>query len=492
MAAGATASEVFRVSSAGVGTLQGALEAATGSTIGNLTLSDGSITDSSGAISFGNENLVTTGTLGCGAITTSEDLTFTNANPKIVGGDENGFLQLTPGTTPATGPSIVLYGPSSATPNDIAFLEANADRLRFVGSTNTWDFQSFPITTTGAISGAAGTFTGTMDIAGDTIIGSTSVTPDATLHSYQGNSGVSFSQADAFIAENSGDDTRVRIASADAYEGVLQFSTPSDKTGASLRWDYTNDEFLIGSGKAGASTVLRAGDNTPNLTLSGASGSELATFAGTVFSSVGYLNSATNAFTYLGSDNVTNTGANIILKGSTASGANDIHFRAGTSVWGSWDNSATNFTLAGDLTLSAGKVSITDTASETALSINAVAGQNGIDVVTGNLQVSAGFLDFNASPELTIASGVITATTTVHDVDTEGDASSDELNTINGGSPGRILIISAANSSRTVVVKDAVDNILLEGDFSMDNTSDQLMLIYKASFWREVSRSNNT
>ena len=39
----------------------GTIQAATGSTIGNLTLANGSITDSSGAISFGNENLSTTG-----------------------------------------------------------------------------------------------------------------------------------------------------------------------------------------------------------------------------------------------------------------------------------------------------------------------------------------------------------------------------------------------------------------------------------------------
>jgi fibronectin-binding autotransporter adhesin len=45
------------------------LDAATGSTIGNLTLANGSITDSSGAISFGNENLSTTGTLSAGATT---------------------------------------------------------------------------------------------------------------------------------------------------------------------------------------------------------------------------------------------------------------------------------------------------------------------------------------------------------------------------------------------------------------------------------------
>lgn len=41
----------------------------TGSTIGTLTLANGSITDSGGTISFGNENLSTTGTLGAGATT---------------------------------------------------------------------------------------------------------------------------------------------------------------------------------------------------------------------------------------------------------------------------------------------------------------------------------------------------------------------------------------------------------------------------------------
>lgn len=45
----------------------GVLVMATGSTVGNLTLADGSITDSGGAISFGNENLTTTGTLSAGA-----------------------------------------------------------------------------------------------------------------------------------------------------------------------------------------------------------------------------------------------------------------------------------------------------------------------------------------------------------------------------------------------------------------------------------------
>jgi len=44
-------------------TVAGTLSAATGSTIGNLTLADGSITDSGGTIDFNDENLTTTGTI---------------------------------------------------------------------------------------------------------------------------------------------------------------------------------------------------------------------------------------------------------------------------------------------------------------------------------------------------------------------------------------------------------------------------------------------
>ena len=60
------------------GTVAGTQTAATITTLnsttvnaGTATIAAGSITDSSGAISFGNENLTTTGTLGVGAITTT-------------------------------------------------------------------------------------------------------------------------------------------------------------------------------------------------------------------------------------------------------------------------------------------------------------------------------------------------------------------------------------------------------------------------------------
>ena len=78
---------------AGVATL------ASSSTVGNLTLADGSVTDSSGAISFGDENLSTTGTLAAGVATlassstvgnlTLADGSITDSSGAISFGDEN-------------------------------------------------------------------------------------------------------------------------------------------------------------------------------------------------------------------------------------------------------------------------------------------------------------------------------------------------------------------------------------------------------------------
>ena len=64
---------------AGVATL------ATGSAVGNLTLANGSITDSSGAIDFGDENLSTTGTLDVAGTTT---FTGDVKGPRSTGDDE--------------------------------------------------------------------------------------------------------------------------------------------------------------------------------------------------------------------------------------------------------------------------------------------------------------------------------------------------------------------------------------------------------------------
>jgi hypothetical protein len=106
-------------------------------------------------------------------------------------------------------------------------------------------------------------------------------------------------------------------------------------------------------------------------------------------------------------------------------------------------------------------------------------------------------LYFNATasgPEVTIASSAITISSSYVRVDTEGDASTDDLDTINGGKIGQLLILRARNSSRTVVVKDA-GNLDIEGDFTMNHSRDCIVLLCiddgGSNDFIEIARSNN-
>jgi hypothetical protein len=69
-----------------------------------------------------------------------------------------------------------------------------------------------------------------------------------------------------------------------------------------------------------------------------------------------------------------------------------------------------------------------------------------------------------------------------------GDA---DLDTINGGRPGQVLILKAAFSDRTVTLKDGT-SLKLDGDFALDNIEDSIGLIaYSNTVWHELFRSNN-
>jgi hypothetical protein len=106
-----------------------------------------------------------------------------------------------------------------------------------------------------------------------------------------------------------------------------------------------------------------------------------------------------------------------------------------------------------------------------------------------------------APTELTIASGAITRTQMHHKIDTQADASSDDLDTIAGGAEGLLLLMRPENDGRTVVVRHnqgagGGSGILLANgeNFTMDGITDTLLLIYDSALdtlgaWREISRS---
>ncbi len=118
-------------------------------------------------------------------------------------------------------------------------------------------------------------------------------------------------------------------------------------------------------------------------------------------------------------------------------------------------------------------------------------GQNHIWAMYNNGNTNGGGWSAPDGGELTIATGAITVTGSYHTVDTESDAASDDLDTINGHTDGMHLVLQAENGARTVVVKNGTGNIQLGNtgaDISLDNEFKSVHLVYSGalSAWVEV------
>lgn len=97
--------------------------------------------------------------------------------------------------------------------------------------------------------------------------------------------------------------------------------------------------------------------------------------------------------------------------------------------------------------------------------------------------------------ELTISAGVVTVSGNsiirFHSIDTEGDAATDDLDTVSGGNEGELLILAVENSARVVTCKDGV-GLKLQADFILNNEEDKLLLIcISAGVWHEIGRASN-
>jgi len=100
-------------------------------------------------------------------------------------------------------------------------------------------------------------------------------------------------------------------------------------------------------------------------------------------------------------------------------------------------------------------------------------------------------LNFGEGAELTIdTDGEITVTHSYHQVDTFEDAGTDDLDTINGGAIGDILILQTVTSARVVTVKH-VSGLRIGSDFVMTNQADKIVLFKAATGWTQLSRSDN-
>ncbi len=168
-------------------TFSGAQTFATGTVIGNLTLGNGSITDSSGAISFGNENLTSTGTLSAGSGSQFGNLDLQDGQivnylgGSIDFGNEN--LSTTGTLSAATGSQFgnldflngIINDSSGATSFGNENLSTSATSMA-IGSTLTAGSGSIT-DSTGALSFGDDNLstTGTLDVSGLTTFGSMTV-----------------------------------------------------------------------------------------------------------------------------------------------------------------------------------------------------------------------------------------------------------------------------------------------------------------------------
>ena len=92
---------------------------------------------------------------------------------------------------------------------------------------------------------------------------------------------------------------------------------------------------------------------------------------------------------------------------------------------------------------------------------------------------SSDTLSMASAVELTLVSGTVTRTQTLHRIDTEGDTAIDDLDTIIDGADGDVIIIRAENGTRTVTLKDGTGNLKLGGrDLELIDTNMAVMLYY--------------
>jgi hypothetical protein len=92
---------------------------------------------------------------------------------------------------------------------------------------------------------------------------------------------------------------------------------------------------------------------------------------------------------------------------------------------------------------------------------------------------------------LTISGGVITVTGNYHTIDTEGGAATDDLDTINGGTTGQLLLLRTVAGARDVTLKTGTGNLLLGADVTLGGTGDVVLLFCVGSSWLRVAFGDN-
>jgi len=100
-----------------------------------------------------------------------------------------------------------------------------------------------------------------------------------------------------------------------------------------------------------------------------------------------------------------------------------------------------------------------------------------LKVTVNGGDVEVGTLNFTDATELTIATGVVTITQSVHTIDGETDAD-DDLVTISGGVEGDFLILYPENAARNITLINSTGNILTSNGLDYTIPDDGMVMLY--------------
>jgi hypothetical protein len=292
--------------------------------VGNISFASGSITDSSGAISFGNENLTTTGTFNCSDITATGTLVFADGSIAIVDLDIDGGTDI--GAAVVAADLFIVDDGAGGTNRKTA-----ASRIK-----------TFVEASTVAVTGNI-TATGTIEPAGDT--------------SASDNAAIGYTSAEGLILTGQGSTSDITIkndADADVITiatGTTNVDVVGDLTAKTLNVDddtaagdnaaigYTSAEGLILTGQGSTSDITIKND---------ADATVISVATGTT--------SVTSTGTWNFSDQVV---SKPILKdygethsaiGGTGGGTQDFELENGNVISATVDTSANTFTFSNPTT----------------------------------------------------------------------------------------------------------------------------------------------
>ncbi|MBI1321296.1 MAG: hypothetical protein GC168_20415 [Candidatus Hydrogenedens sp.] len=85
-----------------------------------------------------------------------------------------------------------------------------------------------------------------------------------------------------------------------------------------------------------------------------------------------------------------------------------------------------------------------------------------------------------------ISGGAVTIARSHYQVDTEGLASADDLDSIHGGSPGDLLLLRSVNAARVVTVRNGTGNLHTGADIVLDSPDKTLLLVYQGTGWMKL------